>query len=60
LFKNTALGERINLQFRAEFYNFFNHPMWGSPGQTVNTPTFGSVTSKSGNRSGQLGLKLIF
>ncbi|MEO7652142.1 MAG: hypothetical protein ABIZ80_16885, partial [Bryobacteraceae bacterium] len=59
-FKNTAIKERATVQFRAEFFNFFNHPMWGAPGTTVNTPTFGRVVSKAGNRTGQLGLKFIF
>ncbi|MBL8213794.1 MAG: TonB-dependent receptor [Bryobacterales bacterium] len=59
-FKNTAIRERLNVQFRAEFFNFFNHPLWANPGTTVNTPAFGQVAQKSGNRAGQLALKLIF
>lgn len=59
-FKNTMIRERVNVQFRAEFFNFLNHPLWASPGTTVDTPTFGQVTQKTGNRSGQLALKLIF
>lgn len=60
LFKDTKIHERVDIEFRAEFYNLLNHPIWGAPGTTVTTPTFGQVTSKSGNRTGQLGLKLIF
>lgn len=59
-FKNTRLFENITAQFRAEFFNFFNHPKWGAPGTSFGSPSFGRVFSKSGNRSGQLGLKLIF
>ena len=59
-FKDTRFTESVYLQFRAEFFNLFNHPLWGSPGTTVDTPLFGRVTSKGGNRTGQLGLKLIF
>ncbi len=33
LFKNTKVGERVRLQMRAEFFNFFNHP---NPGYGVN------------------------
>jgi hypothetical protein len=59
-FKNTFITESVNVQFRAEFFNFFNHPLWASPGTTLNQPTFGVVAQKSGNRVGQLALKLIF
>lgn len=65
-FKNTVISERVNVQFRAEFFNLLNHPLWAAPGTTVDTPTFGRVLSKGGsfgnpgNRTGQLGLKLIF
>jgi hypothetical protein len=35
--------------------------VWNSPGTTVNAPsTFGIVTSASGNRTMQLGLKMIY
>jgi len=61
LFKNFHPVERVNLQFRAESYNFTNSPVWGGLGTTVNNPsTFGIITSKSGNRTMQMALKLIF
>lgn len=59
-FKNTPVSESLRVQFRAEFFNFFNHPKWAAPGTSFGSPTFGVVTTKSGNRSGQLGLKLLF
>jgi hypothetical protein len=59
-FKNTMIREKVNVQLRAEFFNFLNHPLWASPGTTVDTPAFGQVTQKTGNRTGQLALKLIF
>ena len=59
-FKNTNLREGMRLQFRAEFYNFFNHPIWAAPGASLGTSTFGVVAQKNGNRTGQLGLKLQF
>ena len=61
LFKNFRPIERINMQFRAEAYNATNSPTWGGLGTTVNSPSnFGIITSKSGNRTMQLGLKMIF
>jgi hypothetical protein len=29
IFKNTKIKERFNVQFRAEFFNVFNHPNAG-------------------------------
>jgi hypothetical protein len=61
LFKNFKPIERATLQLRAEAYNFTNSPTWSSPGTTVNAPsTFGIITSRSGNRTMQMGIKLIF
>ena len=31
IFKNTALGEKVNFQLRAEFFNLLNHPNFSSP-----------------------------
>ena len=61
LFKNFRPVEKLNFQFRAEAFNLTNSPVWNSPGTTVNAPsTFGIVTSANGNRTMQLGLKMIY
>ena len=57
LSKSTPIREGANLEFRGEFDNFFNHPLWASPNGTVGSPTFGVVSSKTGNRVGQLALQ---
>jgi hypothetical protein len=31
LYKDTAIGERMRVQFRAEFFNLLNHPNFSSP-----------------------------
>jgi hypothetical protein len=61
--KSTRITERQTLQFRAEFFNLFNHAQFGIPGflPNVNSPTGGWITSTSVNpRIVQLALKYIF
>jgi hypothetical protein len=49
-------------EFRAEAYNFVNHPNLNSPNYTPTAPTFGEVTGKttSNPRTLQVGLRYQF
>ena len=66
LFKNTAITERVGLQFRAEFFNALNHANFGTPNATVFSS--GAISSSAGvitttattSRQIQFGLKMIF
>jgi Carboxypeptidase regulatory-like domain/TonB-dependent Receptor Plug Domain len=60
IFKNIRIREKMQLQFRSEFFNAFNHPNWGQPGRDVGSSNFGIVTSARDPRIIQFGLKLIF
>ncbi len=60
MIKNTALAERITLQFRAEVFNLLNHANFGLPDNFIGSPTFGQVVSADNPRRIQLGLKLLF
>jgi hypothetical protein len=60
LLKNTRLTERVNLQFRAEAFNLFNHPNFNLPDNFLGSPTFGRITSARDPRHIQFGLKLLF
>jgi hypothetical protein len=60
-FKSFAVTETQAVEFRAEAYDFSNHPNWNTPGYTPNTSTFGKVTSKTGlTRQLQLSLRYSF
>ena len=58
--KNTALTERLNLQFRAEFFNALNRANYNLPDNFIGSPTFGQVVSAQDPRRVQLALKLLF
>jgi hypothetical protein len=61
VFKRTTIMERLALEFRAEFFNIFNHPQFGPPNGTVTSSTFGQVTNTVNNpRLIQFGLKVVF
>ena len=60
--KNFALPRKeMGLNFRAEFFNLFNHAQYGMPVNDFNASSFGAVTSTVNNpRLVQLALKLSF
>ncbi|HWD99632.1 MAG TPA: hypothetical protein VG345_11360, partial [Bryobacteraceae bacterium] len=61
LFRNIQIKERLNIQFRAEFFNALNHTVLGNPNTTFNSATFGQITStQTAPRVGELGLKFLF
>jgi hypothetical protein len=64
LVKDTAITERVSLQFRTEAFNAFNRVQFGPPGQ-VYTPnpnsSFGIISSQANNpRLIQFALRLNF
>jgi hypothetical protein len=61
LLKETKLTERMNLEFRAEFFNLFNHAQFGAVNANFSAGRgFGFATSAAPPRIGQLSFKLIF
>jgi len=62
LLKVTPITEKQTLQFRAEFFNAFNHPQFDNPVTNQNTAsTFGVIQGTATNpRIIQFALKYIF
>jgi hypothetical protein len=67
LVKNTKITERVNLQFRTEMFDLFNHPNFGDPTNTATSAAFGKILSTrfpvgdfGSARQIQFALKLLF
>jgi hypothetical protein len=67
IMKNIELSEKIGIPFRGEAFDLFNHANIGQPGNVIDTPGFGRITSthfptgeSRSSRRLQLGPKLIF
>ena len=65
--KNTKITERINTQFRTEFFDVFNQANFGNPNLTVGNSSFGRISSTrfpsgdfGSSRQIQFALKLQF
>lgn len=58
--KKIPVTEARYLEFRAEFINFTNTPIFNSPSRNVTSSTFGEVLSSQGERNIQFGLKFYF
>ena len=53
--------EKSTVQFRAEFYNAFNHPQFANPDTDFSSSSFGVISSTAVNpRVGQLALRFAF
>jgi hypothetical protein len=73
--KTTAITERVKVEFRAEFFNLFNHANFlnpnvinngdgtltsGAAGTNINSGSFGKITGTYDPRIIQLALRLSF
>jgi hypothetical protein len=59
--KTTSVTEKTHLEFRAEFFNLFNHASFYVPdGNITDGPTFGQVSRARDPRLIQFALKFVF
>jgi len=59
--KKTPINERWNTEFRAEFYNAWNHTQFNNPDGNFTDSTFGQVLKvRESPRVMQFGLKFLF
>jgi hypothetical protein len=58
--KNIAVRERMQVQLRGEFFNFFNRANFNNPNSSASGGGFGSIRNAADPRIGQLALKLLF
>jgi hypothetical protein len=61
LFKNVPVRGSQSVQFRAEIFNFLNHPNWNGAQADPTNSSFGRITSKDNSvRDIQLSLRYLF
>ena len=60
LFKNFNFGKGMNIQFRLESFNAFNHPQFNSVQTNIANTGFGVLNGARPGRINQLGLKFVF
>ena len=56
----SVKDQPVNLQFRWDVFDAFNHPNFQLPGNVLGTTTFGKITGANDPRQMQVALKIIF
>jgi len=58
--KGIPVWERVKADLRFEVFDLFNQKTWANPVSDLSNTQFGIITNANGNRSAQLGLKIVF
>jgi Carboxypeptidase regulatory-like domain/TonB-dependent Receptor Plug Domain len=60
LYKDFPVHENVGLEFRAEYFNVFNHTNPNGPNVTAGNAAFGQISTAKDPRIGQMSLKVSF
>lgn len=63
IYKNFSITESVKAQFQAEFFNVFNHPVYGQPNTCIDCSGNGIISSLEPNsqmRQLQIGVRVTF
>ncbi|PYS32453.1 MAG: hypothetical protein DMG14_34535 [Acidobacteria bacterium] len=60
LIKRVRMAETKELEFRMDAVNVLNHPVFGNPDTNINSLSFGRITTATGNRRFNIGVRLNF
>ena len=61
VFREFPIRERANLEFRSEFFNISNHPNFGNPNTSMDSASFGQISTTLTNaRIIQFAMKMMF
>ena len=59
-FKSTMGGREVTFQFIFEVFNLFKFQPWALPVTDYSLGTFGEVTRRIGERTGQISFRVLF
>lgn len=60
LYKNLYVHENKRVEFRTQWYNAFNHPVFGSPDTAFGSAGFGRILGSGPGREIEFGLRFDF
>lgn len=60
LYKDFPIHESLGMEFRAEYFNVFNHTNPNGPNVTAGNAAFGQISGAKDPRIGQMSLKISF
>ncbi|MGH9824129.1 MAG: hypothetical protein ACREDR_12855, partial [Blastocatellia bacterium] len=60
IIKNTKIRERVNVQFRADFFNLLNHAEFSNPNLNISSQNFGKIQDTADPRIIQFALRFAF